>query len=255
MLNLILKDGSVLEVEEGCYAYEAAKKLSEGLARNALAAKLDGEIVEMNAKIEKEGKIEFLTFDDEDGRKVYRHTASHVLAQAVKRLYPEVKLAIGPAIDDGFYYDFDSDVTFSPEMLEKLEGEMKKIIKENLPVERKVMPRDEAVKYMTEKGEEYKVELINDLPEGEEVSFYTQGEFTDLCAGPHLTSTGKLKAVKLTSCTGAYWRGDSTKKMLKRVYGTAFPKQSELDGVSFGYSGGKCDYQHGKEQFLRAPDA
>ncbi len=229
MLKLILKDGSILEVENGCPAFEAAKKLSEGLARVALAARLDGEIIEMNAKIEKEGKIEFLTFDDEDGKRVYRHTASHVLAQAVKRLYPNVKLAIGPAIDDGFYYDFDSDTTFSPEMLEKLEGEMKKIIKENLPIERKVMPRDEAVKYMAEKGEDYKVELINDLPEDEEVSFYTQGEFTDLCAGPHLTSTGKLKAIKLTSCTGAYWRGDSTKKMLKRIYGTAFPKQTELD--------------------------
>ena len=229
MLKFILKDGSELEMENGCTAYEVAEKISAGLARNALAARIEGEVVEMTAKLEKDGKIEFLTFDDEDGRKVYRHTASHVLAQAVKRLYPNVLLAIGPAIDDGFYYDFDSDVSFGPEMLEKLEAEMKKIIKENLVLERKVVSSEEALELMQSKGEIYKVELINDLPEDAEVSLYTQGEFTDLCAGPHLYSTGKLKAIKLTSCTGAYWRGDSSKKMLKRIYGTAFPKQSELD--------------------------
>ena len=229
MLKLTLKDDSVLEVEEGLSAYDVAAKISEGLARNALAAKLDGEVIEMTAKIEKEGKIEFLTFNDEEGRKVYRHTASHVLAQAVKRLYPNVKLAIGPAIDNGFYYDFDAEFTFTPEMLEKLEGEMKKIIKENILLERKVVSRAEALELMTSRGEDYKVELINDLPEDEEVSIYVQGDFVDLCAGPHLYSTGKLKAVKLTSCTGAYWRGDSSKKMLKRIYGTAFPKQAELD--------------------------
>ncbi len=229
MLKLVLRDDSVLEVEEGATAYDAAAKISEGLARNALAAKLDGEVIEMTAKLTKEGKIEFLTFDDEDGRRVYRHTASHVLAQAVKRLYPEVKLAIGPATADGFYYDFDTETTFSPEMLTKLEAEMKKIIKENLVLERRVVSRAEALEMMSAKGEDYKVELINDLPADAEVSIYTQGEFTDLCAGPHLYSTGKLKAIKLTSCTGAYWRGDSSKKMLKRIYGTAFPKQSELD--------------------------
>ncbi len=229
MLNLILKDGSVLEVENGCTAYEAAEKISAGLARNALAARLDGEVYEMNAKLEKDGKIEFLGFDDEDGRKVYRHTASHVLAQAVKRMFPKAKLAIGPAIDNGFYYDIDCEEAITPEVLTKLEAEMKKIIKENIPLERKVVSREEALELMTAKGEDYKVELINDLPADSVVSLYVQGDFTDLCAGPHLASTGKLKAVKLTSCTGAYWRGDATKKMLKRIYGTAFPKQTELD--------------------------
>ena len=229
MLNLVLKDGSNLEVEEGISVFEAAEKISAGLARNALAAHLDGELVEMNSKLEKGGKIEFLTFDDEDGRKVYRHTASHVLAQAVKRLYPEAKLAIGPAIDSGFYYDIDTEVPFTPEVLVKLEDEMRKIIKEDYKLERKVLPREEAIKCMEEKGEPYKVELINDLPEDSIVSFYTQGEFTDLCAGPHLPSTGKLKAIKLMTCTGAYWRGSEKNKMLSRVYGTAFPKQSELD--------------------------
>ena len=229
MLEFILKDGSKLEMPEGCKIEEVAQKISAGLARASLAARLDGEIVEMNHVADKGGKIEFLTFEDEDGRKVYRHTASHVLAQAVKRLYPNTKLAIGPAIDNGFYYDFDTEIPFTADVLEKLEAEMKKIIKEDLPLVRSVKPREEAVKYMEEKGEPYKVELINDLPEGSIVSFYTQGDFTDLCAGPHLASTGKLKAIKLTSCTGAYWRGNEQNKMLSRVYGTAFPKQSELD--------------------------
>ena len=229
MLEFILKDGSKLEMPEGCKIEEVAQKISAGLARASLAARLDGEIVEMNHVADKGGKIEFLTFEDEDGRKVYRHTASHVLAQAVKRLYPNTKLAIGPAIDNGFYYDFDTEIPFTADVLEKLEAEMKKIIKEDLPLVRSVKPREEAVKYMEEKGEPYKVELINDLPEGSIVSFYTQGDFTDLCAGPHLASTGKLKAIKLTSCTGAYWRGNEKNKMLSRVYGTAFPKQSELD--------------------------
>lgn len=229
MLEFILKDGSKLEMPEGCKIEEVAQKISAGLARASLAARLDGEIVEMNHVADKGGKIEFLTFEDEDGRKVYRHTASHVLAQAVKRLFPNTKLAIGPAIDNGFYYDFDTEIPFTADVLEKLEAEMKKIIKEDLPLVRSVKPREEAVKYMEEKDEPYKVELINDLPEGSIVSFYTQGDFTDLCAGPHLASTGKLKAIKLTSCTGAYWRGNEKNKMLSRVYGTAFPKQSELD--------------------------
>lgn len=229
MLEFILKDGSKLEMPEGCKIEEVAQKISAGLARASLAARLDGEIVEMNHVADKGGKIEFLTFEDEDGRKVYRHTASHVLAQAVKRLYPNTKLAIGPAIDNGFYYDFDTEISFTADVLEKLEAEMKKIIKEDLPLVRSVKPREEAVKYMEQKGEPYKVELINDLPEDSVVSFYTQGDFTDLCAGPHLASTGKLKAIKLTSCTGAYWRGNEKNKMLSRVYGTAFPKQSELD--------------------------
>ncbi len=229
MLEFILKDGSKLEMPEGCKIEEVAQKISAGLARASLAARLDGAIVEMNHVADKGGKIEFLTFEDEDGRKVYRHTASHVLAQAVKRLYPNTKLAIGPAIDNGFYYDFDTEIPFTADVLEKLEAEMKKIIKEDLPLVRSVKPREEAVKYMEQKGEPYKVELINDLPEDSVVSFYTQGDFTDLCAGPHLASTGKLKAIKLTSCTGAYWRGNEKNKMLSRVYGTAFPKQSELD--------------------------
>ena len=229
MFKITLKDGSVKEFETACNAYDIAKSISEGLARNALAAKIDGKVKDLTTVVEDDCTVEFLTFDDDEGKKVYRHTASHILAQAVKRLYPDVKLTIGPSIENGFYYDFDTDMTFTSEILEKLEGEMKKIIKENLTLERFVLPRDEAVKFMEEKGEPYKVELINDLPEGEEVSFYRQGDFVDLCAGAHLFSTGKVKAIKLLSCTGAYWRGDSSKKMLKRIYGTAFPKASELE--------------------------
>ena len=229
MFKITLKDGSVKEFDAALNAYDIAKSISEGLARNALAAKIDGKVRDLTTVVDSDCAIEFLTFDDDEGRRVYRHTASHILAQAVKRLYPDAKLTIGPSIENGFYYDFDTDMTFTPEMLEKLEGEMKKIIKENLTLERFVLPRDEAIKFMEEKGEPYKVELINDLPEDEEVSFYRQGDFVDLCAGAHLFSTGKVKAVKLLSCTGAYWRGDSTKKMLKRIYGTAFPKASELE--------------------------
>ncbi len=229
MFKITLKDGSVKEFDAALNAYDIAKSISEGLARNALAAKIDGKVRDLTTVVDSDCAIEFLTFDDDEGRRVYRHTASHILAQAVKRLYPDVKLTIGPSIENGFYYDFDTDMTFTPEILEKLEGEMKKIIKENLTLERFVLPRDEAIKFMEEKGEPYKVELINDLPEDEEVSFYRQGDFVDLCAGAHLFSTGKVKAVKLLSCTGAYWRGDSTKKMLKRIYGTAFPKASELE--------------------------
>ena len=229
MLELILKDGSTLAVEEGSTVLEACEKLSAGLARVALAAKLDGKTVEMKSTLTKGGKIEFLTFDDDEGKKIYRHTASHVLAQAVKRLYPETKLAIGPAIDDGFYYDVDTDLSVTPEVLEKIEAEMKKIIKEDIPLTRKEVSREEAIALMEKREEPYKLELIRDLPEGETVSIYEQGDFVDLCAGPHLASTGKLKAVKLTSCTGAYWRGDAKNKMLKRIYGTAFPKQSDLD--------------------------
>ena len=229
MITITLKDGSTKALDSAMTAYALAESISGGLARAALAVKLDGEVLDLDTVIDKDCAVEFLTFDSDEGKKVYRHTTSHILAQAVKRLYPNTKLAIGPAIDNGFYYDFDSDVSFTPEVLEKLEAEMKKIIKENIPLRRYVLPREEALKMMEEKGEIYKVELINDLAEGEEVSFYEQGDFTDLCAGAHLSSTGKVKAVKLTSCTGAYWRGDSTKKMLQRVYGTSFPKQSELD--------------------------
>ncbi len=229
MITITLKDGSTKALEGAMTAMALAESISGGLARAALAVKLDGEVCDLDTVIEKDCAVEFLTFDSDEGKKVYRHTTSHILAQAVKRLYPKTKLAIGPAIDNGFYYDFDSDISFTPEVLEKLEAEMKKIIKENIPLRRYVLPRDEAIKMMQDKGEDYKVELISDLPEGEEVSFYEQGDFTDLCAGAHLPSTGKVKAVKLTSCTGAYWRGDASKKMLQRIYGTSFPKQSELD--------------------------
>ncbi len=229
MITITLKDGSTKELSEPMSALELAKTISEGLARVALAVKLDGEVCDLTTIIDKDASVEFLTFDSDEGKKVYRHTTSHILAQAVKRLYPATKLAIGPAIDNGFYYDFDSEIPFTADILEKLEAEMKKIIKEDIPLRRYVLPRDQAIKMMEEKGEIYKVELINDLPEGEEVSFYEQGDFTDLCAGAHLLSTGKVKAIKLTSCTGAYWRGDSSKKMLQRVYGTAFPKASELE--------------------------
>lgn len=171
------------------------------------------------------------TFENQEFKNQYRHTTSHILAQAVKRLYPEAKLAIGPAIEDGFYYDFDVSEPFTPEMLEALEAEMRKICKEKLPLERFELPRDEAIKLMEERGEPYKVELINDLPEDAVISFYKQGDFTDLCAGPHMDSTGRIKgnAIKLTSCTGAYWRGDSNRKMLQRIYGTCFMKKDELD--------------------------
>ena len=207
--------------------YDAAQ--AAGLiSRDILAAKVDGKVVALSTPVEGDALVTLLTFDDPEGARVFRHTASHILAQAVKRLYPEVKLTIGPAIDNGFYYDFDSDVTFAAEELEKIEAEMKKIVKENLKIERFTLPRDEAKKLMEEKGEPYKVMLIDRVPEGEEISFYKQGEFTDLCAGPHLFSTGAVKAFKLIQCTGAYWEGDSKNKMLQRVYGAAYPTKEAL---------------------------
>ena len=229
MVKLTLKDGSVIECSDGIKGYEAASQISEGLGRAALAMKIDGELFEINKVIENDAKIEFVTFNDDEGKKVYRHTAAHVLAQAVKRLFPDAVLAFGPATDEGFFYDVDVTTSISPEVLEKLEGEMKKIIKENIPVVRSVVSKEEAKKLMTERKEIYKVEHIGDLDDGAEISLYTQGEFVDLCAGPHLTSTGKLKAVKLTQCTGAYLHGDSKNKMLQRIYGTAFPKASDLE--------------------------
>lgn len=229
MIKVTLKDGSVLELENGLTAYDAAKSISMGLARAACAARVDGENVDLRTPITKVCTLEILTFDDEYGRRTFRHTASHIMAQAVKRLYPDAKLAIGPAVDDGFYYDFDVDTKFTPDDLLKIEAEMKKIVKEDIKLERHAMSRDDAVKYFKDKDEPYKVELAEDIPEGEEISFYSQGEFTDLCAGAHLMSTGAVKAFKLTSATGAYWRGDSSKKMLCRIYGTAFPKASELE--------------------------
>lgn len=229
MIKVTLKDGSVKEFPAGISAYEAAKEISMGLARNACAAKINGKSADLRDTLNEDCELEILTFDDEYGKWTFRHTASHIMAQAVKRLYPDAKLAIGPAVDDGFYYDFDVETKFTPEDLAKIEAEMKKIVKEDIKLERSYKSRNEAVEYFKEKNEPYKVELAEDIPEGEDISFYTQGEFTDLCAGAHLMSTGAVKAFKLTSATGAYWRGDSSKKMLCRVYGTAFPKASELE--------------------------
>ncbi|NMM64047.1 threonine--tRNA ligase [Clostridium sp. P21] len=229
MIKISLKDGSLIEVEEGTKVFDVAAKLSTSLAKKALGAKIDGERAELMTEIHKDCKLEILTFDDEDGRWILRHTGSHILAQAVKKVYPEVELAIGPAIDTGFYYDFDAEFSFTPEMLEKIEVEMNKIIKDNLKLERFELPREEAIKLMEEKKESYKVELIKDLPEGEVISFYKQGDFVDLCAGPHVPSTGKVKAVKLLSIAGAYWKGDEKNKMLQRIYGTAFEKKADLD--------------------------
>lgn len=229
MIKVTLKDGSVKEFPAGISAYEAAKEISMGLARNACAAKINGKNADLRDMLNEDCELEILTFDDEYGKWTFRHTASHIMAQAVKRLYPDAKLAIGPAVDDGFYYDFDVETKFTPEDLAKIEAEMKKIVKEDIKLERSYKSRNEAVEFFKEKNEPYKVELAEDIPEGEDISFYTQGEFTDLCAGAHLMSTGAVKAFKLTSATGAYWRGDSSKKMLCRVYGTAFPKASELE--------------------------
>ncbi len=228
MIKVTLKDGSVLECEDGASVFDIAAKISEGLARAALGALVDGKVVETNYVPARDCSLQILTFKDEEGRRIYRHTCSHVLAQAMKSVYPTVKLAIGPAIDDGFYYDFDFTTPISLEELDKVEEEMAKIIKADYKLERFVLPRKEALELMQSYGEPYKVELINDLPEDAEISFYRQGNFVDLCAGPHLRSTGMIKAFKLTSLTGAYWRGNEKNKMLSRVYGTCFDKKSEL---------------------------
>ena len=229
MIEVELKDGSKKQVEAGQSVLDVAKSISEGLARVALAGRVDGKVVDLRYTLNKDCKLEILTFDDEDGKKAYWHTTSHIMAQAIKRLYKNVKLAIGPAIDAGFYYDFDTDYRFSEADFEKIEAEMKKIIKEDLPIERFELPRLEAIKLMKDAGEDYKVELIEDLPEDEVLSFYKQGEFTDLCAGPHLMSTGKVKCVKIMSTSGAYWRGDENNKMLQRIYGISFPKARLLE--------------------------
>ena len=229
MIKITLKGDVIKEFPEGITAYEVAKEISMGLAKAACAVKINGEVADLRTALTEDCALEILTFDDEYGRWTFRHTASHILAQAVKRLFPNAKLAIGPAVDDGFYYDFDVDESFTPDDLLKIEAEMKKIVKEDIKLERFTMTRDEAIKYFTEKNEPYKVELAEGIPVGEDISFYSQGDFTDLCAGAHLMSTAPIKAFKLTSATGAYWRGDSSKKMLCRVYGTAFPKASELE--------------------------
>lgn len=230
MIHVELKDGKVLEVESGISVLDLAKQISEGLARMATAGKVDEKVVDLRYVLEKDCKVEILTFENDlDGKKAYWHTTSHIMAQAVKRVVPSAKLAIGPSIDEGFYYDFDVEQPFTEEDKQKIEEEMKKIIKEDLPIERFVLPRDEAIALMKKMEEPYKVELIEDLPEGEEISFYRQGDFTDLCAGPHLTSTGKVKCIKLLSSSGAYWRGSEKNKMLQRIYGVSFPKASQLE--------------------------
>ena len=220
--------GKEMELAAPMTVYEAAKEAGL-IDRSVIGAEIEGKTVALTTEVKEGESVWLLTFADEAGKHLFRHTASHILAQAVKRLYPSAKLTIGPAIDNGFYYDIDSDVSFTPEVLKALEGEMKKIVKENLKIERFELPRDEAVKLMTERDEPYKVQLINELPEGEVISFYRQGEFVDLCAGPHLFSTGLVKAFKLTQCTGAYWKGDQKNKMLQRIYGVAFPSKDELN--------------------------
>ncbi len=220
---------AVREFEEGATAADAAKSIGEGLRRSACAAKIEGKVCDLRTELSDGCTVEILTFDDPDGRRAFRHTASHILAQAVKRLYPDAKLSIGPAVDDGFYYDIDAGIAVTDGVLARLETEMKNIAGENLPIERFYMERGAAAEYFREKNEPYKVELVEAIKEGEPISFYRQGEFTDLCAGPHLMSTGAVKAVKLTSATGAYWRGDEKNKMLTRIYGTAYPKASQLE--------------------------
>ena len=230
-MKITLKDGSVMEAEKGISVLELAKKISEGLARNATCGKVNGKVEDLRYKINEDSEVEILTFENsEEGKKAYWHTTSHIMAQAIKRIYGNnIKLAIGPSIDEGFYYDFDVKENISSEDFEKIEAEMKKIIKEDLPIERYALSREDAIKFEKDQGEDYKVELIEELPEGEEISFYKQGEFTDLCAGPHLMSTGKVKAVKLLTSSGAYWRGNEKNKMLQRFYGISFPKSSQVD--------------------------
>ena len=228
-MKITLKDGSSKEYAQSMSVIDIAKDISEGLARVATAGEVDGEVVDLRTVIDKDCELNILTFNDERGKGAFRHTTSHIMAQAIKRLYPDTKLAIGPSIEDGFYYDIDRETPLVTEDLEKIEAEMKKIVKEDLPIKQYTMPRAEAIAYFKEKDEPYKVELIEDLPEDSVISFYSQGEFTDLCAGPHLMSTKPVKAFKLTSLAGAYWRGSEKNKMLQRVYGTSYPKKAELE--------------------------
>ncbi len=227
-MKIQLKDGSVRSYPNPVRVIDVANDISEGLGRAACAGMVDGEAVDLRYELSSDATLSILTFDDDYGRHAFRHSASHLMAQAVQRLYPDAKLAIGPAIENGFYYDIDFEKALTTEDLEDIEKEMKKIVKENLPIERSVLPRQEAIDYFTAKGEIYKVELIQDLPESAEISLYHQGEFTDLCAGPHLMKTGQIKAFKLMSVAGAYWRGSEKNKMLTRIYGTAFPDKKEL---------------------------
>ena len=226
---ITLKDGSTKEYAEAKSVIEIASDISEGLARVACAGEVDGEVVDLRTVVDRDCELNILTFDSEGGKGAFRHTTSHIMAQAIKRLFPNVKLAIGPSIEDGFYYDIDSDEPITAEDLPKIEAEMKKIVKENLAITRFTKPRAEAIEFFKEKNEPYKVELIEDLPEDSEISFYQQGEFVDLCAGPHLMTTKPVKAFKLTSLAGAYWRGSEKNKMLTRIYGTSYTKKADLE--------------------------
>ncbi len=228
-MEIILKNGDKLNVENGATAADAAHAISEGLFRAAVAAKVNGKLVDLSHALSEGDALEIVTLKDKEGLEVYRHTCAHVLAQALKTIYPTCKLAIGPVIDNGYYYDVDFKTPISMDDFAKVEAEMKKIIKSNLPIERFTLPREEAIALMSKYHETYKVELIQDLPKGEEISFYRQGAFIDLCRGPHLPSTGKIKAFRLVSIAGAYWRGDEKRKMLTRIYGTAFAKKEEMD--------------------------
>lgn len=229
MVKVTLKDGSIMEVEAGTTVMKVAETISQGLCRAAMAAEVDGEVVSLTTALEHDCSLNILTFESESGKKVYRHTTSHIMAQAVKRLFPEAKLAIGPAIENGFYYDFDLEGTFTQDILSRIEQEMKKIVEEKLEIQRFELPREEAIRFMEERKEPYKVELIRDLPEDATLSFYRQGDFVDLCAGPHLPDTGRVKAFKLTQVAGAYWRGSEKNKMLQRIYGTSFTDKKELN--------------------------
>ncbi len=224
MIKITLKDGSVREVEKGTTIYELAKSISGRLAKEAVVGEVNGKTVDLTYPLNEDAEVNILKFDDDEGAHAFRHTSSHILAQAVQRLFPGTKLAIGPAIDNGFYYDFDSEHVFTPDDLEKIEAEMKKIIKEDLELERFELPRDQALDFVKEKGEAYKVELINDLPEDSVISFYKQGEFTDLCAGCHVTSTKQVKAIKLLSVAGAYWKGDEKKQNAPENLWNILPK-------------------------------
>ncbi|MCR4440724.1 MAG: threonine--tRNA ligase [Peptococcaceae bacterium] len=229
MVKITLKDGSVREYKKGTTVAEISENISRRLAKDALVARFNNLVVDLSYRVEEDGILEILTFDDQEGKNAFRHTTSHILAQAVLRLFPGTKLGIGPAIAEGYYYDFDSEHTFTPDDLQEIEREMEKIVKEDLPLVRKEMGREEAIAYFRERGENYKVELIEDLPPGVPISLYEQAEFVDLCAGPHIPSTGRVKAVKLLSLAGAYWRGSEKNKMLQRIYGTSFPNKTELD--------------------------
>jgi len=233
VVKVTLKDGSVREYKRGTTLGQIASDISGRLGKEALVAAMDGRVVDLGTALEEDASVSFFTFDHEEGRQAFRHSTSHVLAQAVQKLFPGTRLAIGPAIAEGFYYDFDSPVKFTPETLEKIQSEMESIIKADLPFERQEMTREKSLDFFEKTGENYKVELINDLPEEASISCYRQGEFTDLCAGPHVPSTGRLKSVKLTSLAGAYWRGSEKNKMLQRVYGTSYPKKSLLDQYLF----------------------